>query len=134
MLKNMAMLINIEFELTEKDRELLEEKPTVKKEESKTQATNGKAQTAGQKDKDAAAKAQPSTKAKPDAAQTKKPEPAQAPKKKEEQKKLSIDEYVKKTFEVASTYTTGIKHPTKEGLQCQEVFEILPDFSNIITE
>lgn len=132
--KKVIMLMIVEFELTEKDRELLEEKPTVKKEEPSTKTTNGKPQAAGQKDKVATTKAQPSNKAKPDAAQSKKQEAAQAPKKKEEQKKLSIDEYVKKTFETASTYTTGMKHPSKEGLQVQEVFDIVPDFNNLITE
>ena len=64
----------------------------------------------------------------------KKPETAAPPKKKEEPKNLSIDEYVKQSFDVVKSFTVGGTHSSKEGLQCAEVFEILPDLSNLLTE
>lgn len=64
----------------------------------------------------------------------KKVEPVNQAKKKEDIKKLSIDDYVKRTFDVVKSYSVGSAHPSKDGVLCQEVFDIIPDIRNILTE
>ena len=123
--------------MSDKDRELLEEKPIQDSKKKTPQkvavdAPNSLARTDSIKE---AARAMNNGKGKavvlPAA---KKPDQASAQKKKEEPKKLTLEEYIKKSFEIAKSYNLNSAHPSKEGVHCEEVLEILPDLTNIIQE
>jgi len=130
-------LILKEIELSDKDRELLEEKPIQDSKKKTPQkvavdAPHSLNRTDSVKE---ALKAMNNGKVKlPAQAAAKKPEQVSGQKKKEETKKLTLEEYIKKSFEIAKSYNLDYTHPSKEGLKCEEVFDILPDLQNIIQE
>jgi len=114
-------------QLTAKDRELIEERAPADLKKKKTPLKGTTEAAPAAKEKEAA-------KPKQETPAAKKPEPTSATKKKEEPKKLSYNDYIKKSFEIAKSYTTDFKHSSKEGLTCTGVMEVLPDIQNLINE
>ncbi len=60
--------------------------------------------------------------------------PEQGQKKKEEKKVLSLEDLIKNSFELVKSYRPNFQHPSKEGVKCETIFEVLPDITNIIQE
>ena len=122
------------MQLSDKDRELLEERPIQDKKKTPQKVAVDVPQPLNRRD---------SQKEIPKVAQdkngkaqgvAKKPDQVSGQKKKEETKKLTLEEHIKKSFEVAKSYNLNSAHPSREGLTCEEVFTILPDLQNIILE
>jgi hypothetical protein len=51
-----------------------------------------------------------------------------------EKQKISLAEHLKKSFDTVKGFTKGTKHPTKDGLTCTEVYDLVPDLQNILKE
>lgn len=59
-------------------------------------------------------------------------EPFDLNKKKEE--KLSLEEYINRGFENVKNIKVGSKHPKKDKVTCEQVFSVVPNFKEIISE
>jgi hypothetical protein len=51
-----------------------------------------------------------------------------------EKQKISLAEHLKRSFDTVKGFTKGARHPTKEGLTCTEVYDLVPDLQNALKE
>ena len=43
----------------------------------------------------------------------------------------NINQFIEQSFEKVKIFEPGFKHPTKEGVKCRRIYEIIPDLSNL---